>query len=883
MAKTGASSDAEESDRGDLAGFVSEAEREHEFQIEISYDILRQVSSQLYTNPRRAIEELVCNSYDAAATECYVSTPETTDDILQVLDNGVSMDKDEMEILWEVAGGSKKELAEQGEERVINAGDIEGRRQIGRFGVGKLAAFALGNELTHVATKDGVTRIISVRQEDIEGHDVGNPPEAEIYRMDEDEARDYLGAYLDGLPDPWDQDWDSWTLAVVDDVDEDSSGRDLKPEYLDRMIRTAIPRSANFVVHRNGQKVEPRDYPDEHYAHIENLANDEDAREKVEEGLKQFWVDWSDEYDEADDVPEEKYELDVVQINPYEESDEDVDEDGVESEDADDGKEDDSEADDSEEEASDEEVSNEEFGAEVAAVEVGDLGPVVARGTIYKELLTREKLEDRNLHDYGFKVRVRGKLLNRGDPLFGTRDKVYQWFKRFHGEFEIPGLDDAILVQRDSVREGLKPELSRTVMESFFSVLRNRAVEAKQEEEEEYDPEEFGHRLHSISPHKAPQALEGLANRDDTDYPRGGWKDVDIHLAEHGRDGDAVDYHDGTIYVNTDHPLFRSLEADDMPSELVKVVGEALAGNLIASGYLSYKDVREDLVDDSIDISEDALRTASRYLEDPIQYYKEQIETASYEGDDPFEQAIVDALTHIGIEAEHYGDSGDSDAIITFGVQGSEQFKVSLEAKGKEEGGVDHSDAEFSTALEHMDHDDCDHTVFVAREFQLDGPPGVEDSKLLKQFRRHDDLTLLTVEAIQEMLDRHADRGFSHERIKNIMTTDAEPGDGELLDVIENEWSEMPEETGVMRTVLEEARQQFLDETVDAPDIGMVRGALRAKGKDSIDKDTIRTALRIAQADTGMVSFNPDDNSFSINQTPEQILKEMDRGREDDS
>lgn len=882
MGKTGHSSDAEEQEQGDLAGFVSEAEREHEFQVEISYDILRQVSSQLYTNPRRAIEELVCNSYDAAATECYVSTPETTADILQVLDNGVSMNKDEMEILWEVAGGTKKELAEQGEDRVINADDIEGRRQIGRFGVGKLAAFALGNELTHVATKNGVTRIISVRQEDIEGHDVGNPPKAEIYRMDEEEARDYLGAYLDGLPDPWDQGWDSWTLAVVDDVDEDSSGRDLKPEYLDRMIRTAIPRSAKFIAYRNGQKVEPRDYPDEHYAQIANLANDEDAREKVEEGLKKFWVDWSDEYDEADDVPEEKCELDIVSINPYEESGVAVDDGDVTSEGTTTSEVDEREDDEAEAEASSEEARNEEFRAGVAAVEVGELGPVVARGTIYKEILTRDKLKDRNLHDYGFKVRVRGKLLNRGDPLFGTRDKVYQWFKRFHGEFEIPELDDEILVQRDSVREGLKPELSRTVMEGVFSVLRNRAVEAQREEGEKYDPEEFGHRLHSISPYKAPQALEGLANRDDTDYPEGGWKDVDVHIAEHGRDGNAVDYKDGTIYVNTDHPLFRSLEADDMPNELVKVVGEALAGNLIASGYLSYKDVREDLVDDSIDISEDALRTASRFLEEPIEYYKEQIETASHEGDDPFEQAIVDALNHIGIEAEHYGNSGDSDAIITFGVQGNVQFKVSLEAKGKEEGAVDHSEAEFSTALEHMDSDDCDHTVFVAREFQLDGPPGVEDSKLLKQYRRHDDLTLLTVEAVKEMLDRHADRGFSHERIKNIMTTDAEPGDGELLDVIEEEWNEMPEETGVMRTVLEEARQQFLDETVDAPDIGMVRAALRDEGKDSIDKDTIRTALTIAEADTGMVSFDPDDNSFSIHQTPEQIMKEMDRSGDDE-
>ena len=90
---------------------------------------------------------------------------------------------------------------------------------------------------------------------------------------------------------------------------------------------------------------------------------------------------------------------------------------------------------------------------------------------------------------------------------------------------------------------------------------------------------------------------------------------------------------------------------------------------------------------------------------------------------------------------------------------------------------------------------------------------------------------------------------------------------------------EAEEDMGKGRTMnAEEARQQFLDETVDAPDIGMVRGALRAKGKETIDKETIRNALIIAEADTGLVSFNPDDNTFSVHQKPEEIMKEMDRG-----
>lgn len=320
MAKTDPNTSDSFGDQSGLDDFFTQATREHHFPIQISYDILRQVSSQLYSNPRRAIEELVCNSYDAAATECYLSTPDGEGDVLQVLDNGISMGKDGLENLWEVAGGKKKQLAEEGRERKINADGVRGRRQIGRFGVGKLAAFALGNELTHVATKDGITRIVSVSQEDIIGHDMEDPPQAEVYSLAEDEARDHLGSYLNDIPDPWERGWDSWTLAVVDQIGEENTGRDLKPEYLDRMIRTAIPREANFTICRNNRRVEPRDYPDEYYARIENLAEDVEAQDKVEQALKHFWVEWSEEYNDVADVPQEKYNLEVVRITPYEDS-----------------------------------------------------------------------------------------------------------------------------------------------------------------------------------------------------------------------------------------------------------------------------------------------------------------------------------------------------------------------------------------------------------------------------------------------------------------------------------------------------------------------------------------------------------------------------------
>lgn len=135
-------------------GFEAKGAAEAEVVVDISYDIIRQISAQLYTNPRKAIEELVCNSYDAGATLCYVTVPKDAEGSLKVLDNGKSMDIGGLKKLWKVAESPKDQG--EGKPRIDND-----RMQIGKFGVGKLAAFALGARLTHVACMNGNVRVES--------------------------------------------------------------------------------------------------------------------------------------------------------------------------------------------------------------------------------------------------------------------------------------------------------------------------------------------------------------------------------------------------------------------------------------------------------------------------------------------------------------------------------------------------------------------------------------------------------------------------------------------------------------------------------------------------------------------------------------------------
>ena len=106
---------------------------------------------QPYGSPSKAIEELVANSLDAFASTCIVSVPEQAayDDVVWVWDDGESMDIGGLQTLWLVAQSYKRKQAQELQSK------RKGRLPIGKFGIGKLASYAVGKRMTHLCKKNG--------------------------------------------------------------------------------------------------------------------------------------------------------------------------------------------------------------------------------------------------------------------------------------------------------------------------------------------------------------------------------------------------------------------------------------------------------------------------------------------------------------------------------------------------------------------------------------------------------------------------------------------------------------------------------------------------------------------------------------------------------
>src|SRR6185436_15818947 len=119
-----------------------------QIKVEISLQIIGLFSEGLYSSPNKAIEELVSNAFDADAHNVDVAVSKDlrqAESSIAVFDDGEGMDAGGLKIHWIVGDSIKRK----------NRVTASGRHTIGKFGIGKLAAYVLGKRLTHISLRKG--------------------------------------------------------------------------------------------------------------------------------------------------------------------------------------------------------------------------------------------------------------------------------------------------------------------------------------------------------------------------------------------------------------------------------------------------------------------------------------------------------------------------------------------------------------------------------------------------------------------------------------------------------------------------------------------------------------------------------------------------------
>jgi hypothetical protein len=113
--------------------------------ISVNKDIIPNLSSGLYKNFSRAVKELISNAYDALATEVKINLDLKENKII-IRDNGKGMTDKEME----------SKLLNIGKKTKTQNRDIGlGRKRIGQFGIGFVAAFPYCETIRVISKKEG--------------------------------------------------------------------------------------------------------------------------------------------------------------------------------------------------------------------------------------------------------------------------------------------------------------------------------------------------------------------------------------------------------------------------------------------------------------------------------------------------------------------------------------------------------------------------------------------------------------------------------------------------------------------------------------------------------------------------------------------------------
>lgn len=801
--------------------------------LNIDYQIIQHFSQHLYGSPNKAIEELVANSFDAFAKKVYVYLPgKFTTDYILVWDNGNSMDAEGIKHLWLIADSPKTD-----EERVVKEAGLPDRSVIGKFGIGKLASYSIGDEIVHICRRASEFLLVHVNYGDFLDRDIrsktsnADPHKAPIRKITQEEAKQIVEALFNknlfedvannalGFTDFFEQ--EHWTLAVVGKLK-----KELKQGRLLWLLGNGMPLRPDFEIYVNDEKVESK-----LEANAKTSWNFE-----TEEIRKQIQSDWDDAVKDSEN-PEINGQIKFgkeIGLNPN---------------------------------ASTEKTSYVEFPY---------LGKVWGDIKLFEYPLNDIKAE-RIGRSYGFFIMVRERLINPDDaqyilspdPHFGTFYRC-QYFLHFNK-------DEDLLADRERFKQdtaGYKE--MRLLLHSLSKATRSKVYE-------DFEKDIANEKTENLLPTKSSELfrspISSLIAR--TELDEGATFNIikpEIVREPNGEDTPMAKVSsDGRGFsINTSHPYYTVLEERLGTKKRFQPFYQALdlisVSEILLQGYMY-----------DIGISDDKVKQIAlwrdlwfRQLAENYRKHKSDLDrnlkTASYLGDAEFEVALKEILEDMGFKCERDGASGEKDVLLVATI-GTESYKFIFEAKGSNNA-VRNVPAAVASAGAHRKEAGASHAVIVAREFDgLVRNPTAEDRAILNECRATPGVSIMTVEALIKLREAIETYHYPLDLLKEIFTK-IEPPAQKLQSI---EGLQSPTDDFEYKAVLEDIwRRQAEDSENETVPIKTVRQQNRKwKTQFQGEKEAVFTAKLIALATVagGLIVISDDNKEITLKQKPEIIIR----------
>lgn len=676
--------------------------------VTIGPQFLNLFSEHLYSSPNKAFEELVSNSWDAGAETVYIGMPKDLSDAsaaVWVLDDGDSMDVDGLRALWAVATSTKREDPPR-----------NGRNQIGKFGIGKLATYLLAHQLTYICkAEDDVIRLVTMDYRRIDDATKGklhiDPIELDVRRLDPNVLVDVLKDFASGdeiaslikegvrkpsLKDQWEDEYGgedsppppkkgTWTLALLTALKP--AGQEMQSGWIRRLLRTALPLGNSMSIIFNGEPL---------------------ASRKVTTGVEQEWTFGGGIGIETIGLVED------VGTTP--------------------------------------DLSVTEFQTPYPHVRIEGMdGNITGKVRLYKSKISGGKSDELGSSN-GFFVNIKGRVINLDDPYFGLENLSHSAWSKFRATVRFDRLDDILAVNREDLSRSQELRIFQAFLRRVFNKVRvahdslaqaawPNAGDVLTGSWNAIPLEPLGRIvLEGIDTVTGVPDFIDTSGVTDTEALLEEWQHLtaqkpgdlisDVEFDALAPDAPLVKYDLAArrIVINSNHPF--SLEYGETHEQQLLLRDAALV-DLLSDAFMA-----------DIGIDDDQLRQTREYR-DQLFRLVAQVNRRSgaqivamllgtTDQDKPFEYIVGDALSYLGFAVQRLGEGGKSglpEGVATAPTtpehtppskdDKATSYKFTYDAKSAKDGRAKTGNLNIAGLDRHRDDYDADHILIVAPDYEM--------------------------------------------------------------------------------------------------------------------------------------------------------------------
>ena len=701
--------------------FATLGQKAGDINVRLSHKTVKLFSEGLYTSPNKAVEELVANSFDAGARTVHVLTSlgAGKSSTIAVIDDGEGMDGKDLRKHWIIGRTNKRKLASP----------PMGRKQIGKFGIGKLATYVLANRLTHISRRGHSHYSTSMDYGMINNRTTGEveaeePVTIPWRRLTAAQAKQALSSWADtpefqkckmslfGKGGP-----KSWTASIMSDLKP--MAHEIEIGRLAWVLRTALPLRPDFAVWLDGVRIRPS---------------------KEERGPIKRWIIGKDVIALPKPGPRATKST-RASLPPS---------------------------------------SEHRFG-----LDVDGIGRITGHAEMYENALVGKS--DNWGRSSGFFVYARGRLLNEVDGHFGIQPNELRHgtFSRFRAVVHMDGLDDYLRSSREAVGDGKMLCMARDILRGIFNMARKEMdkydrgmdPDARLASKVSAGPASLSRRpiaalARAVAEGKARSRHLSVPSLESGDRREALLASLEQSISapesfitgrEMDNDGDPddviakFDCKSRRLRINAQHP-FVTVFDDEFDSKKHSLPLELFVmGDVVAEARMYQDGLDPEKIDDMV-VSRDRLLRYLAYVSgrQSPPAVASALECARTPKD--FEKCVCDAFRSLGFEVQQLGGRGEPDGVAVASLAADDRgaarrYAVSIEAKSKADGGraVPAKDADISAVASHCRDQECDHAVIVGPAFQTSRGRDSSFSKFIADACKRNEPSTITLVATDDL------------------------------------------------------------------------------------------------------------------------------------